>query len=305
MHFIDTLNERFPIRKSRAQKEAFRSWVLEECRRLGYEAAAEDKGYSRNVMIGNPETAQVTFTAHYDTAPRLPFPNLCTPTKKGVFILIQAAMALAMILCGVLLGVLVGMLTRSPFVAFMVGDFGMLAVCALLLLGPANPHCVNDNTSGVAAVLELLSRIPAEQRSKVACILFDNEEKGLLGSMNYASKHPAVKSSRLLINMDCVGDGEHILVLANKATRALPSYHKLAVAMQQQEGRHLLMVNMENAIYPSDQANFKLGMAICACQHNKRLGYFFDKIHTPKDTVCEQVNLDFIAGGLAAFVTSL
>ena len=50
-----------------------------------------------------------------------------------------------------------------------------------MLDGKANRHTANDNTSGVAAVMELMARLPEEQRSKAAFILFDNEEKGMLG----------------------------------------------------------------------------------------------------------------------------
>jgi hypothetical protein len=38
----------------------------------------------RNIVIGNPDTAKVLYTAHYDTCARLPFPNFITP--KNIFI---------------------------------------------------------------------------------------------------------------------------------------------------------------------------------------------------------------------------
>ena len=41
------------------------------------------------------------------------------------------------------------------------------------------------------------------------------------------------------------------------------------------------------------------------CNKKPVIGYYCDKIHTGKDTVCEQVNLDFIAGGLSDFVARL
>lgn len=54
MSVIDTLNSRFPVRKSKAQKEAFRSWVIEQAAAMGYTAQADATGYSRNVVIGDP-----------------------------------------------------------------------------------------------------------------------------------------------------------------------------------------------------------------------------------------------------------
>lgn len=188
------------------------------------------------------------------------------------------------------------------YLTFMVVMFGLLA---LTMFGPANKHCVNDNTSGVAAVLELMQRLPEAQREKTAFILFDNEELGLLGSSSYAGKHRKVKAEKLLINMDCVGDGEHILFFANKKTRELPAYPLLVEAMSSQTGRHLVMNRMEKCIYPSDQHAFRYGVAVCACNKGKHLGYYCDKIHTKHDTICHQENLDFLAQGLTAFVERL
>jgi len=173
------------------------------------------------------------------------------------------------------------------------------------MFGPANKNNVNDNTSGVAAVMELMQRLPAEQRGKAAFILFDNEEKGMLGSSAYASSHKAVKKDKLIINMDCVGDGENVLFFANKKTRSLAAFPLLEEAMQGAKGRNFLMNKLENCVYPSDQSQFKHGIAVCACNKMKVIGYYCDKIHTKKDTVCEQENLDFIANGLAQFVDML
>ena len=172
-------------------------------------------------------------------------------------------------------------------------------------MGPANKNNVNDNTSGVAAVLETMARIPAEQRSKVAFILFDNEEKGLLGSKAYAKTHPTVKENGFIVNLDCVGDGDHVLLACSKKSREMAAYTALTQGMEDQSGRELHIFPLEKCVYNSDQKSFKAGSAICACSIRKGIGFYCDKIHTNKDTVCEQVNLDFIAGGLSAFVEKL
>ena len=210
-------------------------------------------------------------------------------------------------LLGALAGWLVGLISVEA--GILAGGFtstgGMIAVMALMLLGPANKHCANDNTSGVAAVMELMQRLPQEQRGKAAFILFDNEELGLLGSSAYASKHKAVKKDKLIINMDCVGDGENLLFFANKRTRELPCFPALESAMAEQRGRNFVMNQMEKCVYPSDQASFRHGIAVCACNRAKVIGYYCDKIHTKKDTICEQANLDFLAAGLADFTSRL
>lgn len=314
MSIIETLNEKFPIRKSRKQKDAFRTWFIAWAQEQGYTAeATKPKSLfgSSNVVVGDPETAQVVFTGHFDTPAVMPVPNFITPRNVLVYILYQVVMLPVMLAPGILIGAGAGWMGSyvSEEVGFLCGYFTtmalMIVMVCLLMFGPANKHNVNDNTSGVAAVMELMTRLPAEQRSKAAFILFDNEEKGLLGSAAYASAHKAVKKEKLLINMDCVGDGEHMLFFANKRTRKLPEFPWLVEAMEGATGRNFLMNDMEKCVYPSDQSNYRYGIAVCACNKMKVLGYYCDKIHTKKDTVCEQANLDFLAEGLSAFVARL
>ena len=316
MHIIEQLTEQFPIRKTRQQKEAFRDWFIARAREQGYTAqATTPRGFfhSTNIVVGDPESAQVIFTAHYDTPPVMPLPNFITPCNRLVYFLYQLLLVPIMLLPAAFVAALVfhvlRLVTDNALLADIVCRFTGLAtlymVLGVMMLGPANKHCVNDNTSGVAAVMELMARLPEEQRGKAAFILFDNEEKGMLGSGAYAKSHPDIRKDRLVINMDCVGDGENILFFANKQTRALAQFPLLEEAMQGVTGRHFVMNQLEKCIYPSDQAKFKLGIAVCACNEKRGIGYYCDKIHTKRDTVCEQVNLDFLAEGLSAFVSRL
>ena len=316
MSIIETLVEKFPIRKSGKQKAAFRDWFIGWAREQGYIAeATKPKGFFRssNVVVGDPETAEVTFTAHFDTPACMFVPNFITPRNVLVYILYQLLIVPILLLPGALTGALLGHILRVVTDnAELASQFGGLAgfvmiyvVLGIMMFGPANRNNVNDNTSGVAAVMELMLRIPAEQRAKTAFILFDNEEKGMLGSSSYASSHKEVKKNKLIINMDCVGDGENVLFFANKKTRSLEVFPKLEDAMQSAQGRHFMMNKMESSVYPSDQSQFKHGIAVCACNRIPVIGYYCDKIHTKKDTVCEQVNLDFLAQGLSDFVSKL
>ncbi len=316
MSIIQTLVEKFPIRKTKQQKAAFRAWFMDWAKEQGYSAGEEEaKGLFRstNVIIGDPESAQAVFTAHYDTPPVMFMPNLITPCNKLFHLLYQLLMVPFLLLPGISLGEFVGHALRiltdnaelSSRISGVVLLIGVYTTLGIMMFGPANKNNVNDNTSGVAAVMELMKRIAPENRGKTAFILFDNEEKGLVGSAAYAKKHKDVKENTLIINMDCVGDGGNVLFFANKKTRELPVFPALEAAMQGVQGRNYVMNNLEKCVYPSDQKNFKCGVAVSACNKSKLLGYYCDKIHTAKDTVCEQSNLDFIADGLSDFVTRL
>lgn len=313
MAYIDTLIEKFPIRKTKLQKECFRNWVMDECVKLGYTAQVETKGSSNNVVIGDADKAEAIFTAHYDTPAVMPVPNFITPCNVLVYLLYQIVLTVAIFAVSGLVAGSLGWLAKIIFgdgeLAFWVGYLAELVslfgLLGLMLFGPANKNNANDNTSGVASVLETMARIPAEKRGKVAFILFDNEEKGMLGSSAFASKHKDVKKNTLLVNMDCVGLGENILFFSPKKARGHAHYEKLVAGMNAQAGRNLEMFNMEGHLYPSDQSQFKHGIAVCSCKKAKVIGYYCDKIHTKHDTIADAGNIAFIADGLAAFAQSL
>ena len=89
MTILEEILTRFPVRKSREQKEAFRRWAVERAEALGWAAKVEPAkllGMNRNLVIGDPETAEIIITAHYDTPARLPLPNLITPRNVPVYL---------------------------------------------------------------------------------------------------------------------------------------------------------------------------------------------------------------------------
>ena len=96
----------FPVRKTGKQKKAFRAAVQAYAEALGY-ACREEKGSfgSRNVVIGNPETADFLVTAHYDTCAVLPIPNLITPCNFFLYFLYQMLIVAVCFLLAMMIGV--------------------------------------------------------------------------------------------------------------------------------------------------------------------------------------------------------
>ena len=305
MSFIEQLNEKFPIRRSKEQKAAFRAWFMQQAEELGYSARVEENNGHLNVVVGDPETASAIFTAHYDTPAASFLPNVMTPRNKVFFWAYQMLQVGILVALGCAVGVPLAVISGDDYTGFLAGYVVYMGCLALMIFGPANKHNVNDNTSGVAAVLETMAKVPAEHRPKTAFILFDNEEKGCRGSGAYAKAHPAVKENGFLVNLDCVGDGEHILFIAKEKNRGMPQYAALTEALQAQNGRTLHIFPMEGSVLNSDQKNFKASSAVCACNEDKRLGFVCDRIHTGEDTVCDQANLDFLADAFAAFSARL
>ena len=164
------------------------------------------------------------------------------------------------------------------------------------MAGPANKTNANDNTSGVITVLETMQALPQELREKVCFVLFDLEEAGLIGSMSYHSKHKKTADRQIILNADCVGDGDEVLLIPSKKLRKKhPALLEGWKEMCPQTAEKSIAIQHKGiCFFPSDQANFPLGVGIAAFRRKKGLGLYCARIHTPKDTVCEENNVILI-----------
>ena len=75
------------VRKTKAQKQRFIDMLQRRLPGL----TVEEGGWPhcRNLVLGDPDSADVLFTAHYDTCARLPFPNFVTPKNLPIYLLYQ------------------------------------------------------------------------------------------------------------------------------------------------------------------------------------------------------------------------
>ena len=292
----------FPVRKSGKQKQCFRDAVTEYAQKLGYTVSVEKGSFgSRNVIIGDPENAGYLVTAHYDTCAAMPFPNFLMPCNLPVFVLHQTVLWLGILLVSALLGALAGVAWGEGFVA----PVSSLLVCGMILMmlvGPANKSNANDNTSGIVTLLEIMHTLPENQRHKVCFVLFDLEEAGLIGSASYRKAHKAASDRQLVLNLDCVGDGDHLVMFPTKQLkknrRRLTSLYRACGYF----GKKSLIVHEKGfGIYPSDQMVFPYGVGICALQKSK-FGLYVGKIHTAKDTVLDHTNVNFLRAALTSFI---
>ena len=307
MHFHSEIIEKFPVRKKGEQKDGFLKYATAKAQEMGYTAKVEDIKNNRNLIVGDPESAKVVFTAHYDTPAVMPFPNFITPRNILIYILYQLVPVGLIIALGAavvcLCRFVFGITDFIPlYTIFWVCYFGSLL---LMLFGPANKNNYNDNTSGIAALLCIMQKLPKEARSKAAFIFFDNEEKHMHGSANFANQHKEVKQNTLIVNLDCVGDGKHLFCFAKKKARAHALYPLLTETLVSGGNFTVEHVKSSTSVYPSDQASFQCGTAICACKKAPVIGYYMDRIHTKRDTQCDLENLDFLADRLSAFAEKL
>lgn len=299
---VDIL-QRYPIRKTKKQKQLFRDAVLRYTEALGYAAAVEAGNFgSRNVVIGDPETARYLVTAHYDTCARLLIPNFITPCNAFIFYMTQFVIWFILILLGALWGAIGGLLLGEAWVSLF-SALSVLGMVGLMILGPANKNNANDNTSGVVTLLEIARTLPEKQRNKVCFVLFDLEEAGLIGSSSYRKTHKEATDRQLVINLDCVGEGDHILMIPTKPLKKdrhqLTSLHTVCGYFGK---KSLLLKDKGFAVYPSDQRCFPYGVGICALNKGK-CGLYLSRIHTRRDTVLDQTNVNILRAALISYIS--
>ena len=195
------------------------------------------------------------------------------------------------------------LLTNSETVTYIVTYVVYFGILYLMMFGPANPNNANDNTSGVVTVLEMARSLPVNLRGNVCFVLFDLEEYGLIGSGSYRKAHKAETENQIILNLDCVGDGDHILFYPTKKAKKnellMKNIHHIGGWFG---NKNLKLIKEGFYTYPSDQRNFPMGIGIAAFHKKKGIGYYLDKIHTAKDICLDQTNVNLLRAALTTLI---
>lgn len=283
--------EKYEVRKTNKQKKAFREWALKTGEEIGFNAQLEKCNFGgKNIIFGDIEKAEVIYGAHYDTCAVLPFPNFITPKSRLIYILYQLVITLALFIpLFILITVICS--TELCYIAPLISYLYAIALLILLHFGPANRHTANDNSSGVTVIFNTMAKLPPEMRDKAAFVLFDLEEAGLIGSSGFNKKHKELMKTKPLVNFDCVSDGKNFIFIFRKKAKDYVDTMKKAFAEKDGYSCEFLT---KGYVYASDQASFPCGIGVAAMNKKGNILYM-DKIHTPKDRVYEEDNVEFLS----------
>lgn len=301
---MDTL-KLHPVRKTKAQKQAFQDDAIRYLTDQGYTCHTEKGTFGCvNIVAGDPEKAQYQVTAHYDTPARMPIPNLITPCNLFTFLLYQTLVVVLMLgLMAAAFGIL-WFATGNEDLSLILSYLFLWVLIGMMLFGPANPTNANDNTSGVVTLLETAAALPEIHRDKVCFVLFDLEESGLVGSAAYRKAHKAATDHQIVLNLDCVGDGNEIAMFP---TKKLAKDRKKMLHLCKCVGRFgpktISVIHKGFTYYPSDQKSFPYGVGIAAFNRKKGVGLYCDKIHTAKDTVLDETNVNLLRAALCSYIS--
>lgn len=311
MSYLDHINQNYPVRRNGREKQDFRKYVLGLMAEKGVKATVETTGdgKNKNIVIGDPLSAKVVCTAHYDTPAASLFPNLMIPRNMPLFFLYQFVPVILMLAVALGGGYLIanivspsGLGTESYMRVFLLAYLVIYyALFFLMYRAFKNPNNHNDNTSGVAAVLSSLDELNAEQLNDAAFILFDNEEKGKKGSKAYCKDHKDAMKDKLIVNFDCVGNGENIIFIAMKKAEQHQLYAKLKESFADSDGYKVYFYPVKGSESNSDYKNFPCGVGCMACKRTKDGLFYTPYIHTPKDTVAKEENIQYLTKGMREF----
>ncbi len=292
--------EKYQIRKTKKQKTAFIEFMRAHFPELKVEETPF--GFTRNIVIGNPNTAKAVLGAHYDTCAVMPIPNFIMPKSALMSVLYAFVIVIPMLIIAGFVGRLTDLIFNDPGMTSFFTLLTYWVILFLMIAGPANKHTVNDNTSGVITLIELMDAMSPEECAQYCFVFFDNEEKGLFGSSFFAKEHKETMMEKLLINFDCVSDGDYLMLIANK--KAFPEHaENLKTAFADVTEKTVLIESEKGTYYPSDQKNFKKNIGVASFKKSK-LGLYMDRIHTPRDTVMDERNIAVLTEGIVKFLKS-
>ncbi|MBQ2891625.1 MAG: M28 family peptidase [Bacilli bacterium] len=300
--YLTFLNEKYPIRRSKEQKEAFIKYVKEEVSGYNVEIEILEKEHN-NIVIGDVENAKVVFTAHYDTPATSIVPNLMLPKNKVLGLIYAFSYPILLAFASLGIAYLIYWILKLPYFVFAVmyiilylGSFYLLTRCF------PNKNNYNDNTSGVATILTLIEQ---NKNDNIAFILFDNEEKGLLGSKAFQKKHKEIMKDKLVINLDCVGNGDHFIIIYKEKTVENSLFNCLKEHLNSNDLYSVEFINFKKALGNSDHKNFDLGIGVVATKKSKRGIYYTSRIHTNRDIEVSSDNIYFLSEEISKFIENI
>lgn len=298
MTFKNEILEKYQVRKSKKQKEKFREYIKEKAAQLKYDNVKIESGgcvvKNNNIIIGDPDNAELFLTAHYDTCALSPVPNMMFPINIFSFISYQLFVLLYFLFFGFIIMLATAFIFPGSNI-LLVFDLFILLMAFQMMFGFANKHTANDNTSGVLTLLNIMEKMPEEKRNKVCFVFFDNEEKGMFGSRLFLKNHKKYIDEKLLINFDCIGEGDNLLFAAKKSAFDNVIFKKLIANNEKVNfDKKIIFVKVKSLLFPSDQALFKTSVGVAALKKSKVLGLYASKIHTLKDKTCDEANINVL-----------
>ena len=297
MKYKKEVCEVYGERMHHTSKKKFRDFIYTVAKDLDYEYKIESGILAKNIVIGNPETAEYIITAHYDTPPRLPKFFVKHMLFHSLISLPLMFLGFNFLLSQIFLFFNLPMKFINvvfPLINYLI--CGGLVGYALGLLGNANKKNYNDNSSGILGLLNLMEKYKSDElKNKICFVLTDNEEKGLLGALYYSRKHKKALKAQTIINLDCIGNGDQFnLYYCGKNESEI-----LKGIKESKQEKYKFKSIKSGTLSMSDHIAFRKYNHVCLLsveqKNNKSL---YSQIHSINDNNINENNIDFVVSTL-------
>ena len=286
----------YPVRRKAQEKENMRAYLMGQLREMGYDAKLNDCGRAMNVIAGDPERAKIFYAAHYDTPLHEPLPALICPTRPVTYMFYQALTPILTLVLAFVVSVGVTFVLNWPNMTLPLFLVLLLGALAYLRWGPSEKNNVNDNTSGVAALLRTAEQLTPRYRNDVCFLFLDGGSENMQGAKGFRKRYPSAKEKPVLC-LDCVGSGDELLILPGRGARWNGDLLDAINSSFEISERKTCYDKVDGLVhFPGDQRAFKQGVAICAVRHVRGFGRLI--CPTRRDNVIDEENLELLSRGL-------
>lgn len=284
---IEKFKSEHMTRRKKSDKKLFLDFVKEYFSKYDYKMITDSEEKNINIYYDNIENAKYIFTAHYDTPANSIIMNIAKKLDPifGSFSLIAIT----------LLIILLMFISKSLNYVFVIKMVLLIIVFIVLyLLCPfkrENKNNMNDNTSGLISLFLLASTSP---NKNIAFIFFDNEEKGLKGSKQFARDSiNLIDKNATIINLDCVGSGAEWCIYSNEE-KIQKKFIESLNGVKIKNGK-LTKSDHNSFIKKEDNQNYRNTLYISKKDKSKFGGYYHKNIHTNLDTkICNDDIINLI-----------
>lgn len=299
----------FPVRRKSEEKERFRLWLMGTLKELGYHAALQSRETAprlgagvTNVVAGDPEQAKLLLIAHYDTPVRPLLPPLIMPTRPVSAFLYLALTPVCVLLGSFAVSFALTFALDAPYATLPLFLALLAAALCYLRFGPSETRNADDNTSGVAALLETAAALTPRYRGETAFVFLDGGFGGLAGAKGFRARYPSAKE-KLVINVNCVAAGDELLILPSRAARWNGEALDAILESFDVGGAKPVFLKTDGlTYYPSDNRAFRGGFAVCAC---KKLRGFGRIIEPSKNKSIDSENLEILKKSLCGLAENI
>ena len=124
---------------------------------------------------------------------------------------------------------------------------------------------------------------------------FDIAKQGYVNLLPVNKKHSDMLKDKLIVNFDCVGNGDQLIFAYKENAEKLFEYDLLCKSVIPSGRFDVHYLPAKKCLGNSDYKNFLNGVGVMACKRGKFFKFYTDRIHTAKDTVADEENIIFLA----------